>query len=59
MAHLETSSFSLLVHDGENYLIWAFNIKLHLHARNIVKKIQKPFLEISIDPYDAQALLFM
>jgi hypothetical protein len=59
MTHLEKLSFSLLTPDGENYLIWALDVKLHLQACNLVKKIEEPSLEIPTEPFDAQALVFM
>jgi hypothetical protein len=51
MTNLEKLSFSPLTPDGENYLIWALDVKLHLHARNLVKKIEEPSLEIPPDPF--------
>jgi hypothetical protein len=36
MTQLEKLSFSLLTPDGDNYLIWALDVKLHLQARNLV-----------------------
>ena len=44
--HLEKLSFSPLVLGGENHLIWALDTKLYLHARNLVKKIEEPSLEM-------------
>ena len=59
MTNLEKLSFSPLTSNGENYLIWALDVKLHLQARNLVKKIEEPSLEIPTDPFDAQTLVFM
>ena len=59
MTHLDKLSFSPLTLDGENYLIWALDVKLHLQARNLTKKIEEPSLEIPTTPFDAQALVFM
>jgi hypothetical protein len=59
MTNLEKLSFSPLTPNGENYLIWALDVKLHLQARNLVKKIEEPSLEILPNPFDAQALVFM
>ena len=59
MTNLEKLSFSPLTSDGDNNLIWALDVKLHLQARNLVKKIKEPSLEIPTNPFDAQALVFM
>ena len=56
---LEKLSSPPLTYDGENYLIWALDVKQHLHACNLGKEIEDPFLEIPNDLYDAQALVFM
>ena len=52
MTHLKKLSFLLLVHDGDNYLIWAFDAKLNLQARNFAKKIEESSLEILTYHYD-------
>ena len=59
MTHLEKLSFSPLAPNGDNYLIWALRAKSHLQARNLVKKIEEPSLEIHMDHHDAQALVFI
>ena len=59
MTNLEQLSFFPLMFDEENYLIGALDVKLHLQARNLVKKIEEPSLEIPTNSSDAQALVFM
>jgi hypothetical protein len=59
MTYLEKLSFSPLTPDGENYLIWALDVKLHLQGCDLVKKIEEPYLEIPTYHFDAQALVFM
>ena len=59
MTNLEQLSFFPLMFDEENYLIGALDVKLHLQARNLVKKVEEPSLEIPTNSSDAQALVFM
>jgi hypothetical protein len=59
MTHLEKLSFFPLAPNGEDYLIWASDAKLHLQARNFAKKIEQTSLEIPTNHHDAQALVFM
>ena len=59
MTNLEQLSFFPLMFDEENHLIGALDVKLHLQARNLVKKVEEPSLEIPTNSSDAQALVFM
>ena len=57
--HLKEFIFSPLTLDGENYYIWTLDVKLHVQAHNLMKKINELSLEIPTDLYAAHALVFM